>query len=165
MLLRVVRAAGVASLISGLLLVAAGTVVAKGNAVTIVDYAFQPKTITIAVGDSVTWNNTGDDPHTATADAGSFDAGRISPGASASHTFAQAGTFAYHCEIHPIMKGTIVVQAAAAPTAAGGATNPPTDSLDPLGSTGGGVSSVLLLVGLGLVSFAGLALLRRPARR
>jgi hypothetical protein len=59
-----------------------------------------------------------------TADDGSFDSGTLNPGASFSQTFSTAGTFTYHCAIHPRMTGTIVVSetataaAAAAPTAA-----------------------------------------------
>jgi hypothetical protein len=65
--------------------------------------------VSIAVGDTVTWNNTGQAPHNATADDGSFKTPTIENGESASHTFTQAGTFSYICTIHPNMKGTIRV--------------------------------------------------------
>ncbi len=77
--------------------------------VTIIDFAFAPATTTIHVGDTITWTNTGSAPHTATARNGSFDTGILNKGQSASHTFTQAGTFAYYCTVHPFMKGTIVV--------------------------------------------------------
>jgi Copper binding proteins, plastocyanin/azurin family len=73
------------------------------------DLFFSPTSVSIAVGDTVTWNNTGQAPHNATADDGSFKTPTIENGESASHTFTQAGTFSYICTIHPNMKGTIRV--------------------------------------------------------
>src|SRR5215210_3539231 len=83
-----------------------------GAAVTIVDFAFQPASLEVPVGTTVTWTNSGEAPHTVTADDGAFDSGRLAPGASFSQTFDTAGTVTYHCEIHPNMMGTIVVTAA-----------------------------------------------------
>ncbi|HEY6637127.1 MAG TPA: cupredoxin family copper-binding protein [Solirubrobacterales bacterium] len=77
--------------------------------VTMGDLFFSPTSVTIAVGDTVTWNNTGQAPHNATADDGSFKTPDLNNGQSASHTFAQAGTFSYICTIHPNMKGTVRV--------------------------------------------------------
>jgi plastocyanin len=77
--------------------------------VTMGDLFFSPTSVSIAVGDTVTWNNTGQAPHNATADGGSFKTPTINNGESASHTFTQAGTFSYICTIHPQMKGTIHV--------------------------------------------------------
>jgi hypothetical protein len=73
------------------------------------DLFFSPTSVTIAVGDTVTWHNTGQAPHNATADDGSFKTPDLNNGQSASHTFNQAGTFSYICTIHPNMKGTIRV--------------------------------------------------------
>jgi plastocyanin len=90
-----------------------------GTAVTIVDFAFQPASLEIPAGTTMTWTNSGAATHTATADNGAFDSGRLAPGASFSQTFNSAGTFTYHCEIHPQMTGTIVVtEASPAPAAA-----------------------------------------------
>ena len=80
------------------------------------DFKFSPATITIHVGDTITWTNNGPAPHTATASNGSFDTGNLNKGQSASHTFTQAGTFAYICSIHPFMHGTVVVLANASTT-------------------------------------------------
>jgi plastocyanin len=80
-----------------------------GAAVSIVDFAFQPASIEVPVGSTVTWTNTGAVPHTVTSDSGAFDSGQLSPGASFSQTFDTAGTFTYHCSIHPQMTGTVVV--------------------------------------------------------
>ena len=77
--------------------------------VTMGDLFFSPASVSIAVGDTVTWHNTGQAPHNATADDGSFKTPDLNNGQSASHTFSQAGTFSYICTIHPNMKGTIRV--------------------------------------------------------
>lgn len=81
--------------------------------VDIVDLAFSPASVTIDVGDTVTWTNTGDLPHTATADDGTFDSGILNNGGTFAFTFASAGTYDYFCEVHPSMQGTITVQGAA----------------------------------------------------
>jgi LPXTG-motif cell wall-anchored protein len=84
---------------------------ADDTSVTIADFQFTPATITIRVGDTVTWTNHGPSAHTATASNGSFNTGVLQKGHSASHTFTTAGTFTYICEIHPFMHGTVVVLA------------------------------------------------------
>jgi LPXTG-motif cell wall-anchored protein len=85
-------------------------------AVTIADFHFAPATTTIHVGDTITWSNSGPSSHTASAKNGSFNTGILKKGQSASHTFTQAGTFAYVCQIHPFMHGTIIVLAATTST-------------------------------------------------
>jgi plastocyanin len=82
---------------------------ATGSAVSIANFSFQPPTMTIAVGTTVTWTNNDSTGHTVTADDGSFKSDKLATGASFSQTFAKAGTFAYHCSIHPSMTGTITV--------------------------------------------------------
>jgi plastocyanin len=81
-----------------------------GSAVSIANFSFQPAAITVAVGTTVTWTNNDSSAHTVTANDGSFDSGRLAPGATFSQTFATAGTFAYHCAIHSSMKATVIVQ-------------------------------------------------------
>ena len=95
-----------------------------GAAVTIVDFAFQPASLEVPAGTTVTWTNSGAATHTVSADNGAFDSGRLASGATFSQTFDTAGTFTYHCEIHPQMTGTIVVTEAsgAQPAASGQAT-------------------------------------------
>jgi len=87
--------------------------------VTLMDNMFDPKTITVNVGDTVMWTDKGQNEHTVTADNASFDSGDLKTGekTSFSFTFTKAGTFAYHCKYHVSlgMVGTVVVQAAAAP--------------------------------------------------
>lgn len=99
---------------------------AASSAVTIQNFAFSPTPLTIQVGSTVTWTNQDGVAHTTSSDDGSavsWDSGAISQGGSFSMTFSQAGTFTYHCNIHPYMHGTIVVQGSA-PTS--GPTNAPT---------------------------------------
>ncbi len=81
-----------------------------GRIVEIKNFAFSPSTLTVKKGDTVTWTNNDSAAHTVTADDGSFDTGNISLGGSQTVTFTKSGTFTYHCSIHPMMKGTIVVQ-------------------------------------------------------
>ena len=85
---------------------------AADTGVTISDFQFAPTSVTIDVGDTVTWTNDGPTPHSATADDGGFDTGIFDAGQSRSETFDQAGTFAYFCTPHPNMRGTITVRAA-----------------------------------------------------
>jgi plastocyanin len=84
------------------------------------DFFFSPASVTVAVGDTVTWHNSGKEPHTATADDGSFDTGTINSGGSGSHTFNSAGTFSYICTIHPNMKGTVRVLSSSSGGGSGG---------------------------------------------
>jgi LPXTG-motif cell wall-anchored protein len=88
--------------------------------VTISDFQFAPASVTIDVGDTVTWTNEGPTPHSATADDRSFDTGIFEAGESRSHTFDEAGTFAYFCTPHPNMRGTVTVRAASAGGGSGG---------------------------------------------
>ena len=80
-----------------------------GGAVAIIDFAFQPASIPVAKGTTVTWTNTGATAHTVTADDASFDSGNVDVGKMFTTTANTAGTIAYHCTIHPQMKATIVV--------------------------------------------------------
>ena len=74
--------------------------------------AYGVNPLTVAVGTTVTWTNNDSIAHTATSDTGVWDSGILSPAQSFSFTFAQAGTYPYHCAIHGVasMSGTIVVQ-------------------------------------------------------
>jgi plastocyanin len=77
--------------------------------VTMGDFFFSPTSVSVAVGDTVTWRNNGQAPHNAVADDGSFKTPDLNNGQSASHTFRQAGSFSYLCTIHPQMTGTVRV--------------------------------------------------------
>jgi plastocyanin len=76
---------------------------------TIEGFAFAPGTIEVKVGTTITWTNNDSAPHTVTANDRSFDSGRMEQGQTFSFTFETAGEFAYFCEYHPGMVGTVVV--------------------------------------------------------
>lgn len=108
---------------------------ADSHDVSIVDSAFQPSTLTVFVGEPVTWTNNAARDHTVTSDEGTeLDSGAIHAGEAYGHVFEQPGTYAYHCEIHPDrMKGTITVKAApVTPTPSGSPEpTPPSGTLPP----------------------------------
>jgi quinohemoprotein ethanol dehydrogenase len=84
------------------------------NQIDIVDFGFSPGTVIIPPGTTVTWTNTGQQPHSATStvsetNAVQFDSGILDPGQSYSFTFDQPGTYSYFCVPHPFMRGTIIV--------------------------------------------------------
>ena len=81
---------------------------AGGTAVAIDSFAFSPATLKTRVGQKVTWTNRQGVAHTVTANGAAFNHPMPS-GARFSFAFTKAGTFAYHCTIHPSMHGTIVV--------------------------------------------------------
>jgi plastocyanin len=81
------------------------------DAVRIADFAFAPDALSAEVGQSVKWTNQDGAAHTVTADDGAFDSGSLAGGKEFSFAFDQAGTYAYHCNIHPRMKGTVTVAA------------------------------------------------------
>ncbi len=77
--------------------------------VKIVNFAFQPATISVPKGTLVGWKNFGSVGHTTTSDDGRWNSGTLQPGDIFGVRFRVAGTFAYHCEIHSSMHGTVVV--------------------------------------------------------
>ena len=81
--------------------------------VAIQNFAFSPASLTVPLGTTVTWTNLDSTAHTATSDTSAWtDSGLIQPNHAFSHTFTKAGTFVYHCFIHPFMAGKIIVTAA-----------------------------------------------------
>jgi plastocyanin len=102
----------------------AGGEVASASAsasVSIGDNFYSPASVSVAVGDTVTWANNGQAQHSATADDGSFDTGVFGPGGSRSHTFTQPGTFSYFCTVHgQVQSGTVRVLAASGGGGGGG---------------------------------------------
>ncbi len=84
--------------------------------VSIPGFNFSPQELTISMGDIVTWTNDHSINHTSTSDDAVWDSGVIPPGGSFSFTFDNAGTFPYHCTIHPAMTGTITVEPQDVPT-------------------------------------------------
>lgn len=127
----------------------AGPVSAAGASVKMGEsnekYFFSPATAYVNVGGTVTWTNGTDVPHTVTSDNGSeLSSENLAENATFSHTFAAAGTFSYHCTIHPYMTATVVVLAA-------GVTPPPTDTLaDGTSRSGAPLGGLVLILILGL---------------
>ena len=78
--------------------------------VEINNFMFTPMSLTVPVGATVTWKFDDSTQHTVTADDNSFSSSPMGSGQTYTHTFATAGTTAYHCSIHPNMTGTINVK-------------------------------------------------------
>ena len=81
---------------------------AAAHAVAANDDTFEPKTLNVRPGATVTWTNRGEHAHTVTFDNG-VDSADIPPGGSFSATFPHAGTYNYYCRHHKDMRGTVVV--------------------------------------------------------
>jgi len=92
---------------TALLTVVAGT---PPNQIKIVDFSFDPPNLTGTISTTITWTNAGPSNHTVTANDGSFDSGTILTNAKYTFTPTKAGTYAYHCSIHPTMTGTLVIR-------------------------------------------------------
>lgn len=73
-------------------------------------FAFSPALLTIRVGTTVIWKNVSSAEHSVTSDDGTtFDSGTLPVGKNFQFKFSSAGSFPYHCNIHPYMRATIVV--------------------------------------------------------
>ena len=81
----------------------------RASTVDIRNFAFHPQALTVGVGAKVDFTNSSKVTHTATR-GGAFNTGKIKPGRTIGVRFSQRGRFAYHCSIHPFMRGTIVVK-------------------------------------------------------
>src|SRR5215213_1964163 len=141
----------------------------KTTTVSIKDFAFNPSNTTVSPGTSVTWVNNDQTAHTATANDGAFDSGTLQPGQSFSFTFDKAGTYAYHCNIHPDMTATVTVSGSGSPSPTASASASPTASATtgpgaPLPSSGG-PSSLGVVAALALVAFGAIALVLVLVRR
>jgi hypothetical protein len=71
--------------------------------------AVNPARVDVVSGDTVTWMNDSVRGHTITADDESFDSGRVVSGTSFDRRFATPGDVAYHCALHPFIRGTVGV--------------------------------------------------------
>jgi amicyanin len=80
-----------------------------GTAVSITDFKFNPATLTVPVGTTVTWTNQDEEPHTIAAKDGSFHSPGMDTHGTYSFTFTTPGSFEYICSIHPFMTGSVVV--------------------------------------------------------
>jgi predicted lipoprotein with Yx(FWY)xxD motif/plastocyanin len=88
-----------------------GVAVTEGSNVnaTISGFAFNPGTLKIHKGTTVTWTNNDDASHTVSSDDGTFESGTIRHDGSFSFTFNDTGSFTYHCKFHSGMTATVIV--------------------------------------------------------
>lgn len=91
---------------------------AASHTVQIENYAYSPSSITVNVGDTITWTNDDTAPHTVTTSSGpqSLSSPYLSKGQSWSFTFTEPGTYSYYCAVHPYMRAQVIVRAPAAAT-------------------------------------------------
>lgn len=78
--------------------------------VKIVNFAFQPARLVVSPRTRVVWTNEDSDPHTVTSDSPGFSSQALDTGNSYTLEASHAGSFPYHCTIHPFMHGTLVVK-------------------------------------------------------
>jgi amicyanin len=81
--------------------------------VTIDNFKFNPPQLTVKAGDTVTWINRDDIPHTVASQTMPFRSKAMDTNDTVSFTFAKPGSYAYFCSLHPMMTGSIVVEAGA----------------------------------------------------
>ncbi len=106
-----VRGGLAAALLLALASALPGTAHAAQLEVKIDNFTFGPQKLTAKVGDTVTWTNEDDIPHTVVS-TGHFRSKALDTADKYSFTFTAPGTFEYFCGLHPHMQGTIVVEAA-----------------------------------------------------
>ncbi|HEY3064865.1 MAG TPA: cupredoxin family copper-binding protein [Methylomirabilota bacterium] len=78
--------------------------------VEITDFAFQPGTVTVAPGTTVTWHNDDEESHTITSTEGVFKSEALEGPGRFSFTFTKAGTYHYFCALHPHMRADVIVR-------------------------------------------------------
>ena len=108
MTLHTFRAAVMAGLVATAL--SSGAALAQNATVKIKSFMFMPMAVTIHAGETVTWTNMDEEPHTVTSNTGLFRSGGIDGGGTYSFKFAKPGVYKYSCSIHPQMMGTVTVQ-------------------------------------------------------
>src|SRR5882724_9277777 len=78
--------------------------------IVVKNFMFQPMSLTVKAGSTVTWTNMDEEPHTVVSSSGVFRSNALDTRDSFSFKFEKAGTYGFVCSIHPQMVGTIVVQ-------------------------------------------------------
>jgi plastocyanin len=110
---RVTRAKMLVAGIGALLLVqgasAAAAQMQAGAEVPVRAFAYEPTTLTVAVGTTVTWTNLDPVAHTVTDIHQAWDSGLFEENGTFSMTFTAPGTYQYYCVPHPMMIGTVEV--------------------------------------------------------
>jgi plastocyanin len=80
------------------------------NVITIDNFTFSPKELTVPVGTTVKWVNHDDIPHLIVEKKTSFRSKALDTDDSYSYTFTSAGDFDYFCGLHPHMVGKVIVK-------------------------------------------------------
>ena len=80
------------------------------NEVIVENFSFQPGTLEVKAGTTVTWVNRDDVPHTVYDNNKAFKSGTLDTDAKFSYKFTSAGTYSYFCSLHPRMTGQIIVK-------------------------------------------------------
>jgi plastocyanin len=80
------------------------------NVITIDNFTFSPKELTVAVGTTVKWVNHDDIPHAIVEKKTTFRSKALDTDDSYSYTFTSAGDFDYFCGLHPHMVGKVIVR-------------------------------------------------------
>jgi plastocyanin len=83
---------------------------ASGPQILIENFRFDPPTLEVPVGTTVTWMNKDEEIHVVTSSQGLFRSPGLEGDQQFAHRFEKPGTYEYGCAIHPQMKGTIVVR-------------------------------------------------------
>lgn len=78
--------------------------------IVVKNFMFQPTSLTVKAGSTVTWTNMDEEPHTVVSTGGVFRSNALDTKDSFSFKFDKPGTYGFVCSIHPQMVGTIVVQ-------------------------------------------------------
>jgi len=78
--------------------------------VKVENFSFQPGTLTVKAGTTVTWVNHDDEPHTVNENNKTFKSGTLDTDAKFSYKFTSPGTYSYFCSLHPRMTGQIIVK-------------------------------------------------------
>ncbi|MGD2074983.1 MAG: cupredoxin family copper-binding protein [Gammaproteobacteria bacterium] len=91
---------------------AAGDAESGGDTITvrINGMRFEPSTITVEPGTTVTWVHESSMPHTVSGNGGGVQSGTLYRGQTFSHTFDGTGRYDYVCDFHPSMEGSVVVE-------------------------------------------------------
>lgn len=96
---------------AAMILAVASHGVMADTAINLVQFAFSPTTVTVPIGEKVTWTNNQDGvTHSVVSDQNVFSSPPLKPGEAFSYTFTSAGTYAYHCGYHSYMTGSITVK-------------------------------------------------------
>ena len=111
----VVASAGLLGVVASVAMIHGSSIVRAAEeknaaSITIDNFSFTPKEITVAAGTTITWVNRDDVPHTVVSPDKKFRSKALDTDDQFSFTFTDAGTYSYFCSVHPVMIGKIIVK-------------------------------------------------------